>query len=249
MREQYPFFRDTDEQTQAVVGADAVDADLDGKYQKPYAVLTQNRLYCKNEQGNFITGISNILSVKRVQSASPFGWLFWCAFAILGLYFLYWIYFTPSFFSELNMIRVIDPGSYEANRLGKEVLRHTLSLIIAFVSLIAFLATRKKYPKIAPALLCVWPGYLLLGDTVTALQRSINLPTYFSIMSPIALFSRIVPIVLVVIYYILSKQGNSKLEILHTDGNFSFPVKNYPAEELKNFEAQVKALTGKNDGR
>lgn len=45
MREQYPFFRDRDEQTQAIIGEEAVNADLDGEYQKPYAVLTQKRLY------------------------------------------------------------------------------------------------------------------------------------------------------------------------------------------------------------
>ena len=65
MREQYPFFRDGDEQTQAVIGEEAVNADLDGDYQKPYAVLTQKRLYCKNEQGNFITDASALQSASK----------------------------------------------------------------------------------------------------------------------------------------------------------------------------------------
>ncbi len=65
MREQYPFFRDGDEQTQAVIGEEAVSADLDGDYQKPYAVLTQKRLYCKNEQGNFITDASALQSASK----------------------------------------------------------------------------------------------------------------------------------------------------------------------------------------
>ena len=65
MREQYPFFRDGDEQTQAVIGEEAVNADLDGDYQKPYAVLTQRRLYCKNEQGNFITDASALQSASK----------------------------------------------------------------------------------------------------------------------------------------------------------------------------------------
>ena len=47
MREQYPFFRDGDEKTQAIIGEEAVSTDLEGQYQKPYAVLTQKRLYCK----------------------------------------------------------------------------------------------------------------------------------------------------------------------------------------------------------
>ena len=65
MREQYPFFRDGDEQTRAVIGEEAAGADLDGEYQKPYAVLTQKRLYCKNEQGNFITDASTLRSAGK----------------------------------------------------------------------------------------------------------------------------------------------------------------------------------------
>lgn len=55
MTERYPFFRDEDERTRAVIGEEDAQADLAGQYRKPYAVLTQRRLYCKNETGNFIT--------------------------------------------------------------------------------------------------------------------------------------------------------------------------------------------------
>ncbi|MEG2455147.1 MAG: hypothetical protein RSC08_02740 [Oscillospiraceae bacterium] len=65
MTEKYPFFRDEEETTQAVIGEDAAASDLEGHYQKPYAVLTQNRLYCKNEQGNFIADRSTLKSAEK----------------------------------------------------------------------------------------------------------------------------------------------------------------------------------------
>jgi len=71
MTEQYPFFRDEDERTQAILGADAVDADLGGTYQKPYAILTQKRLYCKNEHGNFITDVKNLRMEGQAKGTRP----------------------------------------------------------------------------------------------------------------------------------------------------------------------------------
>lgn len=84
MREQYPFFRDRDEQTQAIIGEEAVNADLDGDYQKPYAVLTQKRLYCKNEQGNFITDASALRSAGRGLLPGQ-NWFLWAVAACVGL--------------------------------------------------------------------------------------------------------------------------------------------------------------------
>ncbi len=84
MREQYPFFRDGDEQTRAVIGEEAVDADLDGEYQKPYAVLTQKRLYCKNEQGNFITDAAAVRSAGKGRLPGH-NWFLWAAAVCLTL--------------------------------------------------------------------------------------------------------------------------------------------------------------------
>ena len=67
MIETYPFFREEDERTQAVIGEDAIASDLEGTYQKPYAVLTQKRLYCKNQQGNFIVDNINLRGSSRVR--------------------------------------------------------------------------------------------------------------------------------------------------------------------------------------
>lgn len=84
MREQYPFFRDGDEQAQAVIGEEAVNADLDGDYQKPYAVLTQKRLYCKNEQGNFITDASALRSAGKGLLPGQ-NWFLWAVVGCVSL--------------------------------------------------------------------------------------------------------------------------------------------------------------------
>lgn len=84
MREQYPFFRDGDEKTQAIIGEEAVNADLDGAYQKPYAILTQKRLYCKNEQGNFITDASALQSANKGLLPGK-NWFLWAVAACVGL--------------------------------------------------------------------------------------------------------------------------------------------------------------------
>lgn len=60
----YPFFQEEDEKTIAVLGEQAAAADLEGTYRMPYAVLTQKRLYCKNDAGNFVVESSDLLSVK-----------------------------------------------------------------------------------------------------------------------------------------------------------------------------------------
>lgn len=60
---QYPFFRDEEETAIAVIGEKAAVADLEGTYERPYAVLTQKRLYCKNEAGNFVMEVSQIQEI------------------------------------------------------------------------------------------------------------------------------------------------------------------------------------------
>lgn len=54
MKERYPFFRDETEHSLAVIGESAVEPDLNGQFEKPYAVLTSKWLYVKNERGNFM---------------------------------------------------------------------------------------------------------------------------------------------------------------------------------------------------
>ena len=87
----YPFFKDEDENAVAVIGEDAVMSDLDGAYTKPYAVLTQRRLYCKNEAGTFITDVSEVQKIEhiniktKIKSAGANLWLIGLAIVILTL--------------------------------------------------------------------------------------------------------------------------------------------------------------------
>lgn len=70
----YPFFKEEDEKTIAVLGGEAVAADLKGNYRMPYAVLTQKHLYCKNEAGNFVVDSSDICSATDTRYR--YGWTF-----------------------------------------------------------------------------------------------------------------------------------------------------------------------------
>lgn len=234
MSEKYPFFRDADEQTRAVIGGEALTSDLNGTYQKPYAVLTSRRLYCKNERGNFIVENGKLLGAGKSQSASLFTQLLWIAlgvdvFALLmsnrsGLPFLTvlrWFMQDPSNFDPVYFI------------VFSNFIRNW---IVTIVCLILFLLLRKKQAKIAPIFLCIYPAYSLI--------RSIkSLAGYFqSVNGIISLLTMIAPIALVAVYYVKTKNEASNFEILHTGGSFTFSAKDYPAEELKNFEAQVKAL-------
>lgn len=84
MIEKYPFFREAGEQTKAAIGEDAIAADLNGTYQKPYAVLTQKRLYCKNERGNFITDAAALRSAGKGVLPGH-NWFLWVMAACVGL--------------------------------------------------------------------------------------------------------------------------------------------------------------------
>ena len=129
MTEKYPFFREADEQTKAVIGGDAIAADLNGNYQKPYAVLTQKRLYCKNERGNFITGKDELLETKWIKGNNGSTWFLWIAFllscsvVVLGV---------------LNQ----ETWSMKLERYGD--IRMKISLGIIIVSLLLFLIFQKN---------------------------------------------------------------------------------------------------------
>lgn len=69
----YSFFQSEDEETIAVIGEKAAVSDLEGTYRGPYAVLTKERLYCKNEDGNFRIPVSEILSAKQTTTRN-FEW-------------------------------------------------------------------------------------------------------------------------------------------------------------------------------
>lgn len=151
MTEQYPFFRESDERTLAVIGEKAVISDLSGTYKKPYAVLTQKRLYCKNEMGNFITGYDKILHAGHQKNAPQ--WLLWAAFGLDVLSVIYY------FIRFLNSIRYM--------RSNSDIFALFLYLLLIPCSgVILFLIFREKLPKAAPIILCLCSYIVVLPFVV-----------------------------------------------------------------------------------
>lgn len=146
MTEQYPFFRESDERTLAVIGEKAVISDLSGTYKKPYAVLTQKRLYCKNELGNFITGYDKILHAGHQKNAHQ--WLLWAAFGLDVLVVISgFILFLYSIRHMRSNSDFFTPFLY--------------FLLIPCSGVILFLIFREKLPKAAPIILCICPSGML----------------------------------------------------------------------------------------
>ena len=60
-----------------------MEADLSGEYQKPYAILTQKRLYCKNEMGNYITPSADLLKAGNDLLPVPNRFLWFAVICIV----------------------------------------------------------------------------------------------------------------------------------------------------------------------
>lgn len=182
MREQYPFFRENDERTQAVIGEKAIASDLSGAFQKPYALLTSKRLYCKNSQGNFIIDARNLLS-SGIAAAIPGRGLLWAAFAMSALWaliygfgiILRWLIHEVIYFIYLDNMKAVWSYDYEFEFAYPEfsgyvawIFNRVISVRvgIGMVCLILFLIFRNKCPKIAPVLLCIAPILLLIDGLV-----------------------------------------------------------------------------------
>lgn len=144
MTEKYPFFRDENEQSQAIIGESAIESDLRGRFGKPYAVLTQKRLYCKNEMGNFIVETEQLHSAG-VIGATAASKLSQAVFFIAALATALLIYFFVSI-----------SGQYK-NQSEKII---PLLFVLALLGL--SLASMKKRPKMALALLAVHSLLLFL---------------------------------------------------------------------------------------
>lgn len=251
MSKQYPFFREPDEETQAVIGAEAITSDLNGNYQKPYAILTQKRLYCKNEHGNFIVNTSQLLSAGMPSIGGTGAKLLWIIFGMAA-----YMIATKLICLFNRDARYLNTSSIEVNLA-----------CFGIVCLIVFLVIRVKLPLIASVLLCTYPVCLILVSFWVNHYRFESflrfLLYYFSdawylfgyspIMGALDWICYRGPIILIVIYCIKNRSmnnNNSMFQIVHTNGAFSFNPKDYPGEELKNFEAQVNTLRkGKANGK
>ncbi len=146
MKERYPFFRDESEQSQAVIGESAIESDLNGHFEKPYAILTEKHLYCKNEMGNYIVE-SDRLQSAGVKAASTVSTLFWIAFSIAALATVLLIYFF-----------VTMSKHWDSSLLAEKM----LPLLFALALLGLSLAFMKKRPKVALALLAAHSLLLFL---------------------------------------------------------------------------------------
>lgn len=217
MTEKYPFFREADEQTKTVIGEDAIAADLNGTYQKPYAVLTQKRLYCKNERGNFIVGADKLLGANMAQNAVAKN-LLWAAFAVDMLYAVL-VGILAYFFTK---VRTVINTSFVA-------------IVAIAICLVAFLLVRKKHPKISPLLLGIGSIFPI------AYSLYLFMLGFFSIDVLIYALPSVAAVVLCVVAAIKNRDSG-RFEVRHSTGTFTFSPKLYPAGELKNFEKQVKAL-------
>lgn len=131
----YPFFKDEDETTLAVLGEEAATSDLNGNYRMPYAVLTQKHLYCKNEAGNFVVDTSDICSVTDTRYR--YGWTFILAM-IIPIFFVCTVVIEHQYMG-------IDGGI-----LGLLFLAHVLLCVAA-----CYFYYRKKLEKAVISLIAV----------------------------------------------------------------------------------------------
>lgn len=139
----YSFFQSEEEETVAVIGESAAASDLEGTYRGPYAVLTKERLYCKNEEGNFIIAASEILSAKEI-SIRKYEWAFWVAVVIAitcGISVLIALYADISSGYSVNDGYIYLPATIAMIAAGISIYFHSrndlkkTSIALAFTSL------------------------------------------------------------------------------------------------------------------
>lgn len=229
MKERYPFFREETERSLAVIGESAIEPDLNGQFEKSYAVLTSKQLYCKNERGNFIVENAQLLKAGISQGTFSFAVLLWTAFGVSVFDLL------RSIFSIWSVIRRIEVEFAEDSKdiISQLLKPHMRYWAITFICLVMFFVLWKKRPKIAPIILCFYPVYRLLQVIMSSGTGNANM---------LFLLLKVVPIVLVVIYYLEVKTKVNNFAILYTGGSFTFAVKDYPQEELAAFSQAVSDL-------
>ncbi len=163
----YPFFKEDDETTLAVIGERYAASDLNGEYQRPYAILTQKRLYCKNESGNFILKTSEIYTAR--EDPRPLrSWPLWLMIPVA-------IFFTPALvlvFLGIAAHRKKDYKTASLFTICVTVLLWLVSLVVAWqVSDVGLLAT----------LIFGLPSVVLTYLYVTSAQKALDTPQTFSI--------------------------------------------------------------------
>lgn len=165
----YPFFKEDDETTLAVIGERYAASDLNGEYQRPYAILTQKRLYCKNESGNFILKTSEIYTAR--EDPRPLrSWPLWLM-----------IPFTPTFVLAFLGIAAHRKKNYKKASLFTicvTVLYWLLLLVAAWQA--SDTGTGLLGTLIFPLIFGL-PPVVLTYLYVTSVQKELDTPQTFSI--------------------------------------------------------------------
>lgn len=261
MTEVYPFFRDEDERTLAVIGEEAVAADLNGVYQKPYAVLTSSRLYCKGNRlsgnttthGNFIVDIADISSARISSPTVKNSWAVWI---IAGLFLVSCVLLILN--TKLTLQRSHDP-EIEMLMMMKGVqnfyqfINPTFYIVLAsagisvIVTVVALCARRNNMVVIA---LTLYPIVSLLCWIVTFMSLPLGVNIGYIAIYP-ATFTSLTPnilnaiIVLICVLYYKSFQRPLLPQgfiIQCTNGAFCYSPSAYSEEEIANFEQHVTQL-------
>ncbi len=219
MKERYPFFREEAERTQAVIGEAGIDADLNGTFEKPYAVLTRERLYCKTQQGNFIAPADQILRAGR--GGAP------------GMPSYGWILLVLAVFATLVMAVTVLCLAYDFRRPASVYLSMVLCLVLLAAAFVFF----RKRPKLALiALVAYGVPYFPYLSWFTGLAYGLSV---FQLLGFLYLAFSVVCLLLY-----LRHEKNVPYEIRHTGGAFCFRKLDYAPEELAAFTKAVAELRG-----
>lgn len=205
--EKYPFFQDEDEKTIAVIGGQFAAADLGGTYQAPYAILTQKKLYCKNEAGYFIKDASKITTMQMKHQAENYERISW---------FLFGVQYAV-FFGFLN-------GSSYGFMAG------LMSALFMGAGLFAvFYFTKSLITKNLPQVKLQSPNIKL------NLGLSVILAAILFFFSPFGCVVVLALGILNAKYLRQCSQSPKILSVFCPDGTFSFMIDNYPQQEISNF--------------
>lgn len=244
MREQYPFFREEDERTQAVIGEDAVEADLSGKYQKPYAILTQKRLYCKNEAGNFIVPSADLRGAgkKLLPGQNLFLWLSVACMALLvciALTFL--IGCAPHPFIRYIIFYIRWQHYYVLDWSLVSILTQAEGLFVCGGSISAIiLIVMKKFKAVNKLIL----GFAFVELICSVIRFRCWTDWSYEFGSNLLIMLPIISLLSVILSLvgIIQDKRHTAFNINHRTGAFFFNPALYCAAELKHFAALVKAL-------
>lgn len=221
MTQRYPFFRDEAERTQAVIGEAGIAADLNGTFEKPYAVLTGERLYCKTRQGNFITPVEQLLRAGRVPvpGMPGYGWV---------------LLVLDTFVSVvLAMVSFMLSHAVENPGLVNVCLALNLAmLVLAFV-------TAWRNPKLALAALVAHT--VVCFPALNCFDISLHMDGFWELGGVLCLIFGVVCLLLY-----LKSARNLPYEIRHTGGVFYFRERDYAPEELAAF---TKAAAAAGEGK